>query len=117
MSKRITVRLPDELFARLSKAVKGEGMDVSGVIRQAIMGHLDNTPPCDDELHNRGAGHASHQVEDCAHALLAQCVPDRAARLAAIAQQLGHSLPEVVGELVTQGLRMKWWSDFQAPGS
>ena len=60
MNKRVPVRLPDELFVRLSAAVKGEEMDVSGVIRQALMAHLDDTPPCDDEPHSRGAGHTLH---------------------------------------------------------
>ena len=117
MSKRITVRLPDEVFARLSEAVKGEGMDVSGVIRQALTAYLDEAPSREDPGTDRGAEISPHELEDCVRTLLAQCVPERAERLTAIAQQLRRPLSEVVGELVAQGLRMKWWWNLQAPGS
>jgi hypothetical protein len=117
MRKRITVRLSDELFARLLDRVKGGETDVSRVIRQVLTAHLNETPSPGNTDADRGVEITPHGPEDCIQTLLAQCVPGGAARLAAIAQQFDRPLPEVVGELVTQGLRMKWWWGFQRPGS
>jgi hypothetical protein len=41
MSERITVRLDDAVYDRLSDAAKARGMDVSSVVRQALMASLE----------------------------------------------------------------------------
>jgi hypothetical protein len=118
MGARVTIRLSKALREHLADLAAQRGVELFEVIRQALQIYLNGTPR-EAEANDGRDGHTPHQLEDCAHAILTQCVPERAARLAAIALQLGRSLPDVVGELVTQGLRMKWWWENtpQAPGA
>jgi hypothetical protein len=116
MGARVTIRLPEALRERLAIVATHHRVELSEVIRQALEMYLNGTPR-EAEAHEGEDGHTPRQVEDCVQALLAQCVPGQAAQLAAMAQQLDRPLPEVVGELVAQGLRMKWWWGIQRPGS
>ena len=67
MAKRITIRLDDAAYGRLADAAKARGVDVSSVIRQAVMADLDE---------RRGTTPTTlppHARETCAEAILAGC--------------------------------------------
>jgi hypothetical protein len=67
MSERITVRLDDEIYGRLTDAARARGMDVSSVIRQAVATDLDRhhgTTPTAPPVHDR---------EACAQTILEGC--------------------------------------------
>jgi hypothetical protein len=76
MSERVTIRLDDGLRSRLSDAAKARGMDVSSVVRQAVLAHLEgasgttptSVPP--------------HTSEDCLAVVLSHASPVAQRRLA-----------------------------------
>jgi hypothetical protein len=76
MSERITIRLDEAVYGRLSDAAKTRGMDVSSVVRQAVMAHLEaasgtaptSVPP--------------HTPEDCLAVVISHASPIAQRRLA-----------------------------------
>jgi Ribbon-helix-helix protein, copG family len=67
MAKRITIRLDDAVYGRLSDAAKARGVNVSSVVRQAVMADLNGvsgTTPIAPPPHDR---------EACAQAILSGC--------------------------------------------
>jgi Ribbon-helix-helix protein, copG family len=67
MSQRITVRVDKAVYGRLSDAARARGMDVSSVVRQAVIADLDEskrTTPTAPPVHERKA---------CAQTILAGC--------------------------------------------
>jgi Ribbon-helix-helix protein, copG family len=76
MPERITVRLDDEVYSRLSDAAKARGMDVSAVVRQAVMAHLEGAS---------GTAPTSvppHTPEDCLAVVVSHASPVAQRRLA-----------------------------------
>jgi hypothetical protein len=58
MSARITVRLDDAVYSRLTDTARARGMDVSSVVRQAVITDLDRnhgTTPTATPVHDREA--------------------------------------------------------------
>jgi hypothetical protein len=70
MSERVTIRLNDGLRARLSDTAKARGIDLSSVVRQAVIAALDRS--------NRPTSTAPpvHDREACAQMILEGCPLD-----------------------------------------
>jgi predicted transcriptional regulator len=67
MPERITIRLDDAVYGRLTDAAKARGIDVSSVVRQAVIADLDGTngpTPTAPSVHDREAC-AQTIVEGC----------------------------------------------------
>lgn len=67
MGERLTIRLDDGLRSRLSDVAEARGIDISSVVRQAVMAYLDGVSgitPTAPPPHDR---------EACAQAILAGC--------------------------------------------
>ena len=95
MPERITVRLDDALYGRLSVAAQARGTDVSSVVRQAVLAHLDGidrTPLTAPPAHDR---------EACAQAILATCPVEVQDALWARLTPVGLPLAHVLRLLVT----------------
>jgi hypothetical protein len=76
MSERITVRLDEAVYGRLSDAARARGTDVSSVVRQAVMAYLEGA---------RGTAPASppsHTPEDCLAVVVSYASPVAQRRLA-----------------------------------
>jgi hypothetical protein len=96
MSERITVRMDDELCRRLSDAAKTRGMDVSSIVRQAVIAYIEGArtsalpavPP--------------HSPEDCLAVVISQASPRTQRRLA-------ETLTRIDGTLKRQGCTRLWF--------
>jgi hypothetical protein len=67
MPERITIRLDDAVYGRLTDAAKARGIDISSVVRQALLADLDGshgTSPSAPPVHDR---------EACAQTFLEGC--------------------------------------------
>ena len=76
MSERITARLDDEVYSRLSDAAKARGLDISSVARQAVIAYLEGaseTVPTFVPL---------HRPEDCLAVVVSHASPRAQRRLA-----------------------------------
>jgi Ribbon-helix-helix protein, copG family len=94
MSERITVRVDDELCGRLSDAAKARGMDVSSVVRQALIAALDGshaTTPTVPPVHDR---------EACAQTILQGCPLEVRREIANRLLHTGLSLADVLETLL-----------------
>ena len=96
MPERITVRLDDEVYGRLSDAARARGTDVSSVVRQAMMVYLEvssetapmSAPP--------------HTPEDCLAVVLSHASPRAQGHLTAVFARLD-------GILARQGRSRLWF--------
>jgi Ribbon-helix-helix protein, copG family len=96
MSERITVRLEDAVYGRLSDAARAQGTDLSSVVRQALMAYLERA---------RGTAPTSvppHTPEDCLAVVVGHASP-RAQR------QLTAVLARLDGILTRQGRSRLWF--------
>lgn len=92
MSERITVRLEDAVYGRLSDAARAQGTDLSSVVRQAVMASLEGA---------EGTAPTSmppHTPEDCLAVVVSHASPraqhhltSTLARLDAILIRQGYS--------------------------
>ena len=76
MSERITVRLDDEAYGSLTDAARARRMDVSSIVRQAVMAHLEGAS---------GTAPTSappHTPEDCLAVVVSHASPVAQRRLA-----------------------------------
>jgi hypothetical protein len=105
MTKRITIRLANEVFTQLSNAAEGQDADLSAVVRQALLGHLRGTSRDEAAVDDQSHHHASHQSSDCAHAILAACEPDTRQRILATAERLGLPVANVMASLLLMQLK------------
>jgi hypothetical protein len=67
MRERLTIRLTEDLRSRLSDVARARGMDVSSIVRQAVIAELDGTngtTPAAPLVHDR---------EACAQTILEGC--------------------------------------------
>jgi hypothetical protein len=88
MSERITVRLDDELCGRLTDTAKARGMDVSSVVRQAVIADLDGRNdfnPTAPPVHDR---------EACAQTILQGCPLDVRREIASRLPHIGLPLAD-----------------------
>ncbi len=90
-SRRITLRVPEELHARLSDAAVQQGADVSAFVRQVLVAALEGPSDTPTSV-------PSHMPEDCLAVLLGQASPrvqrhlaEVFARLDGILTRQGHS--------------------------
>jgi hypothetical protein len=86
LTRRVTLRLPEELYQRLKAAG-----DVSLILRKALAAFLDTG--------------TSHEREDCAKVLLQHCEPGTADTIAIKAEALRLSVAEVMTSLLLIALR------------
>ena len=96
MPERITVRLDDEVYGRLSDAAEARGMDVSSVVRQAVMAHLEGAS---------GTAPTSvppHTPEDCLAVVVSHASPRAQRHLTAVFARLD-------GILTRQGRSRLWF--------
>jgi hypothetical protein len=105
MTKRITLRLSDEVFAQLSNAAEAQDVDRSAVVRQALLEHLRRMSRDEAQVDDPSPHHASHQRSACAHAILAACDPDTRQRLLATAERLGLPVANVMASLLLMQLK------------
>jgi Ribbon-helix-helix protein, copG family len=96
MSERITIRLDDAVYSRLTDAAKARGIDLSSVVRQAVIAYLEGaggTAPT-PMLH--------HTPEDCLAVVVSHASP-----------RAQHHLTEVLarldGILTRQGRSRLWF--------
>jgi hypothetical protein len=96
MSERITVRLEDAVYGRLTDATRARGMDVSSVVRQALMAYLEGA---------RGTAPTSvspHTPEDCLAVVVGHASPRAQRQLTAVFARLE-------GILTRQGQSRLWF--------
>ena len=82
MSERITVRLDEAVYGRLSDAANARGVDVTSVVRQALMAYLERAS---------GTAPASvppHTPEDCLAILVSHASPRAQRHLTAVFARL-----------------------------
>jgi predicted DNA-binding protein len=94
MDQRITLRVPDELYQRLTAAMKAQETDITGIMRQVLLAHLNRAQP---ETKDQSQGHA---LEDCAREILRECEPGTRQRITAAADRLELPLSDVVTSLL-----------------
>jgi hypothetical protein len=92
--------LSDEVYEQLSKAAKEQDTDVSDVVRQALLTYFNGGSSHDAEMDDRSDGQATHQIDDCARALLVDCEPDTRQRIITTAEQLRLPLANVMASLL-----------------
>jgi Ribbon-helix-helix protein, copG family len=95
MAERITIRLDDAMYGRLSDAAKARRVDVSAVVRQALIANLDGvggTTPTAPPPHDR---------EACAQAILAGCPYDVQHEVSTRISRVGLPLANVLEALLT----------------
>jgi Ribbon-helix-helix protein, copG family len=113
MGDRITVRLDDELHARLADAAQARGMDVSSVVRQVLMASLDRgrgvTPTIEGSLSDTTVP-SPHTTETCMGTVLDSCPADIADQIRASAEWEGRLLQGMLPEVISRG-----WKAVQQP--
>jgi hypothetical protein len=109
MGERVTIRLDDDLRSRLSDVAKARGMNLSSVVRQAVMPYMESpkarasvTPDASSAIH-------VHDVDMCAQTLLEGCLPEVQQVLLTGAQTMDCSLVD----LVHAALIVAAWSEGQ----
>jgi hypothetical protein len=101
---RINVRVPAELLAGLKGAAKVQGVDISDITRQALQAFLSGPPdepsPMFQTPRADDADGQTHQLEDCAHTLLQECLPEVRERITATAHHFRVPFSEVISRLL-----------------
>jgi Ribbon-helix-helix protein, copG family len=113
MSDRLTIRLDDELRARLADAAKARGMDVSAVVRQVLIASLDRekgvTPTIEGSLSDTTVP-PPHTSETYMATVLDSCPADIAHQIRASAEREGRLLQGMLPEVISRG-----WKAVQQP--
>ena len=95
MSERITVRLEDAVYSRLSDAAKARWTDVSSVVRQALITALEG-------VSDTPAVATIHRPDDCLAVVVSHASPRAQRRLA-------ETLTRIDGPLKGQGRTRLWF--------
>jgi hypothetical protein len=115
MTNRVTIRLDDELHARLADAATVQGIDISSVVRQVLMASLDRgrgvTPTIEGSLSDTTVP-SPHTTETCMGTVLDSCPTDISQQIRASAEQEGCPLRQVLPAIITRG-----WKAAQQPNT
>jgi hypothetical protein len=96
MPERITVRLNDAVYGRLTDAAKARGVDLSSVVRHAVIAYLEGASETAPTLV------PLHHPEDCLAVVISHASPRTQRRLA-------ETFTRIDGALKRQGCTPLWF--------